>query len=531
MPVPLPDCVAVYAANAAHRWPAGSPMAWQDVSVALNPVGGNLTITLQGDKTPISFLSLRWNQKLPENARFLGDAWERSYGDLMWRPCQPSRLMPWYFAMATPEATTAWGVEVRPGTMAAWSADPEGVTLWLDARCGGKGVTLNGRALPAATVVTREYPGPGHFAAMRRFCRELCHAPLLPAAPVYGGNNWYYAYGDSDESRILADCDYVAGLAAGLENRPFMVIDDGWQVRHRAPGNSGPWDGGNARFPDMAGLPAKMRAKGVRPGIWFRPLWNLDPKIGEAMLLLAKDGAPERFLDPSVPETLEQVKSDVRRIVDWGFELIKHDFSTFDIFGRWGPAMNPWPAEGDWVFADRSRTAAEIVTGLYRAIREAAGDALIIGCNTIGHLGAGLMHLSRTGDDTSGVRWDRTRTMGVNTLAFRLCQHETFFAVDADCLGVAGPIPWELNREWAELLAKSGTPFFASIKPGILNPREWEETRRLFAIASRPQAAAEPLDWMDTAVPARWRFADGETRYAWFEKTGTVPDFTGREQF
>ena len=60
----------------------------------------------------------------------------------------------------------------------------------------------------------------------------------------------------------------------------------------------------------------------------------------------------------------------------------------------------------------------------------AAGDMLIIGCNTISHLSAGIVHIYRTGDDTSGKEWDRTRKMGVNTLAFRLAQNEAFYMCD-----------------------------------------------------------------------------------------------------
>ena len=62
-----------------------------------------------------------------------------------------------------------------------------------------------------------------------------------------------------------------------------------------------------------------------------------------------------------------------------------------------------------WHFADRTRTTAEIATALYRAIRAGAGDAIVIGCNTFGHLGAGCFDLQRTGDDTSGREWERTR--------------------------------------------------------------------------------------------------------------------------
>jgi hypothetical protein len=36
----------------------------------------------------------------------------------------------------------------------------------------------------------------------------------------------------------------------------------------------------------------------------------------------------------------------------------------------------------------------------------------------VGHLAAGLTHAQRTGDDTLGRAWDRTRRVGVNTLPF-----------------------------------------------------------------------------------------------------------------
>ena len=48
---------------------------------------------------------------------------------------------------------------------------------------------------------------------------------------------------------------------------------------------------------------------------------------------------------------------------------------------------------------------------------------------------------------TSGVEWERTRNMGVNTLAFRLPQHRAFFDMDADCVGITGKIDWNKNRQ------------------------------------------------------------------------------------
>ena len=58
------------------------------------------------------------------------------------------------------------------------------------------------------------------------FCKKMCTDPIFPEFPVYGSNNWYYAYGDSSEEEILSDTDYILKLTEGVKNPPFMVIDD-----------------------------------------------------------------------------------------------------------------------------------------------------------------------------------------------------------------------------------------------------------------------------------------------------------------
>ena len=63
---------------------------------------------------------------------------------------------------------------------------------------------------------------------------------------------------------------------------------------------------------------------------------------------------------------------------------------TYDITGKWGFQMTGSITESDWSFNDKSKTTAEIIKNLYNAIREAAGDMYLIGCNTISHLSAGV---------------------------------------------------------------------------------------------------------------------------------------------
>ena len=218
------------------------------------------------------------------------------------------------------------------------------------------------------------------------------------------------------------------------------------------------------------------------------------------------------------------IHQDVKRISDWGYTLIKHDFSTFDLFGKWGFEMNPLMTVDGWHFYDRSKTSAEIVVQLYEEIYKASrgNDAIIIGCNTIGHLGAGLMQVNRTGDDVSGFFWERTRKMGVNTLAFRLPQHGTFYHVDADCVGITGTIPWKLNRQWTDVIAQSGSPLFVSAKPGVLNEEEKEELHQIMLVASEQNNHKIPLDWEDTDCPEVWGEGDDIVTYDWYEEAGST---------
>src|SRR5205085_2478742 len=194
------------------------------------------------------------------------------------------------------------------------------------------------------------------------------------------------------------------------------------------------------------------------------------------------------FLDPSVPDVREKVAADITRLRQWGFELVKHDYTTFDIFGQWGYQMGAALTRDGWTFASGpGRTTAEVIDELYRTIRAAAGDSLVIGCNTVSHLSAGHFEICRVGDDTSGTDWARTRKMGVNTLAFRGAQHGAFYVADADCVGVTTAVPWSLNRRWLDLLARSGTMLFVSLAPDALSAEAKRDLRAALATAAKPQ--------------------------------------------
>lgn len=495
-----------------------------DINVKLNQDNEHLAIFLTAQTSKVKWIKLRWNNlSWDKNVRFLGDAWERGYGDMEWKGMNPNRFMPWYFCAKSEAKSVCYGVKVRPSAMCFWQVDSLGMTLFLDVRCGGSGVNLKGRVIKLADVIACEMRDCTSFEAMQEFCGQMCEDPILPKYPVYGSNNWYYAYGKSSENEILADCDYILNLTKDIENKPYMVIDDCWQEHHRLNEyNGGPWTKGNEKFPDMKALADKLVQKGVRPGIWVRLLLNEDENIKNEWRL-----SHNNCIDPTNPEALNYIKEDIKRICNWGYTLIKHDFSTFDLFGKWGFQMSPLVTDDGWHFYDDSLTSAEVVKLLYKAILDASveasnGEALILGCNTIGHLGAGYMHINRTGDDTSGVIWERTRFMGVNTLAFRLPQHGKFYEIDADCVGIDGGISWSMNKQWADVLAQSGTPLFISVRPNILDETEKQELHEILKVASKQEHHVIPVDWEETTCPEHWQDKDHDIdcKYQWFEETG-----------
>lgn len=495
-----------------------------DINVNLNQDNEHLAIFLTAQTSKVKWIKLRWNNlSWDKNIRFLGDAWERGYGDMEWKGMNPNRFMPWYFCAKSEAKSICYGVKVRPSAMCFWQVDSLGMTLFLDVRCGGSGVNLKGRVIKLADVIACEMRDCTSFEAMQEFCGQMCEDPILPKYPVYGSNNWYYAYGKSSESEILADCDYILNLTKDIENKPYMVIDDCWQEHHRLNEyNGGPWTKGNEKFPDMKALADKLVQKGVRPGIWVRLLLNEDENIKNEWRL-----SHNNCIDPTNPEALNYIKEDIKRICNWGYTLIKHDFSTFDLFGKWGFQMSPLVTDDGWHFYDDSLTSAEVVKLLYKAILDASveasnGETLILGCNTIGHLGAGYMHINRTGDDTSGVDWERTRFMGVNTLAFRLPQHGKFYEIDADCVGIDGGISWSMNKQWADVLAQSGTPLFISVRPNILDETEKQELHEILKVASKQEHHVIPVDWEETTCPEHWQDKDHDIdcKYQWFEETG-----------
>lgn len=498
---PLPDAVSV------DGQPAGARVeVLQDGRVLLK--GGEA-----------STVRLRWKHAFGPEARVFGDMWGHSRGNHHWaRLADPDSCksqcgaLAWFFLVTDGDRSDGYGVKVQPNAFACWQADPAGFSLTLDVRAGSSPVRLGSRTLEACTLVAiRGAAGETPFAVGRRFCRLMCPKSRAPSQPMYGFNDWYNTYGANTATNLLADAAFWFGAMdraaakAGktVTNRPYVVADDGWQVK-------GDWSATNARWGmGMDEFARRVKAMNAKPGLWYRPLYR-------------KGANP---MDPTGPDVEERIRRDIARFRAWGMDLVKIDFLLYDWNGTFGSELTDTPVRRDDLkWSRRDRTSAEVVLSLYRTMREAAGDGVaIIGCGALNHLVAGLFEANRTGDDTCGFYWPCVGSRGPNAVGMRAIQHGVFFAVDGDVVAwndcssvpIHRPIPWRLNRQWLDLLARSGTSTFLSWNRRDAKEGDVDFIADSLVRASEPQGECEPLDWTTQSSPRRWRFGDETAEYDW----------------
>ncbi len=500
----------------------GTLFTYKDIIVNLTADGDALAVHVQSPTVALSSVRLEWEYVVESTTKVLGDNWERTYGDAAWKAPDTGIKDPWYVLLYDGRDTACFGVKTGCSAICWWAVDKDGLRLTLDTHSGGSGVQLGARRLHAASIVTtKSAAGETPFLTARRFCKMMCEKPRLPKQPVYGINDWYFAYGNNSAKLIKETTALMAQLVTDSDNRPFSVIDAGWAVYSPSLQGDCCWADDfskpNDKFKDMHQMAQDIAGLGMRPGLWTRPLCA---RYNDSQTLLApkikgRDDPKNPILDPTIPENIERVKYNVSLYKQWGFDLVKHDFTTFDITGRWGFEMTDSITQAGWTFYDKSKTTAEIINHLYQSIREAAGDMYVIGCNTMSHLSAGVFELNRIGDDTSGKEWGRTRKMGVNTLGFRMMQHDTFYAADGDCVGLTTEVPWEKNKKWMQLLAESSAPLFISAQPDALGAEQKAFIKQCFAKAAKKQPIGEPLDWLTNPLPAKWRLDNREVTFDW----------------
>lgn len=484
---------------------------FKDLSLRLEKNKHGIDVFLKAETSLVSHVYLSYKIDVTDKDYIFGDAIERGYTDMGWKKRNTDRQMFWYAFIKNNETKNldCFGVNVQTNSIVSYFVDGDLLIVDINTQSGGSGVNLDGRELCLCTLNHKHYVYDNLTESIKDFLTVLMGdiKPVEAKTRIYGFNNWYYAYGESNYEQIIKDTKLLEEVTKDIDVIPYMVIDDGWSVNPCG----GPWVA-NDKFKDMAALAKEIKSHRAIPGIWFRPL-----KDGNGVRKGNAHPLNDYLFDPTTEETLNTIKEDVKRFVSWGYELIKLDFVTVDIYLNYGFQMDRNLCPQGWRYKDNHFTNAEIIKKLYWVIREAAPEAVLIGCNAIGHLAAGIMELNRTGDDTSGFEWERTRAYGVNSLAYRLYHNDVFYKIDGDCVGImVDKIPWKQNKLWLDLLAKSSSPLFVSCDPDAATDEIKEDLKVAFKLNAEKDRQCEAIDIDDNLLPSKW-LIDGEVvEYDWY---------------
>src|SRR5215469_13138682 len=89
----IPDSVVVTTETGTVTLAHGSGDSWASdpVCVTTTPRSTGLEIDLSAPGVAVKSIEIHWQAELPADGLYLGDAWERAYGDLEWKPLDAHR--------------------------------------------------------------------------------------------------------------------------------------------------------------------------------------------------------------------------------------------------------------------------------------------------------------------------------------------------------------------------------------------------------------------------------------------------------
>lgn len=299
----------------------------------------------------------------------------------------------------------------------------------------------------------------------------------LRAAPTVWCS-WYQYFAEVTESDIVEN---LAAIKAHGLPVDVAQIDDGWQEQ------IGDWLTLSTRFDSLADLVGRIRATGLRAGVWTAPFLVAESSR------LAKDH----------PEWLVGGAAAGR---NWGQDLFALDVTNPGAAAYLSDVFATLSGHGfdyfkiDFLYAgalDGNRYRNVPALKAYRQglqlIRDAIGDnAYLVGCGAPILPSVGLVDAMRVSADID-VRVEpdhgdlsrpSQRAAELSTIG-RAWQHGRFWVNDPDCI-IARPEA-QHRAEWAETVTRFGGLRASSDRISALDDWGLETTRRLLSTVPPPE--------------------------------------------
>ncbi|MDZ7316905.1 MAG: alpha-galactosidase [candidate division KSB1 bacterium] len=321
---------------------------------------------------------------------------------------------------------------------------------------------------------------------------------------VHGWCSWFYTFEQVSEEEVLRNAEFAARVLKpfGLE---YIQIDEGYQRWH------GEWEG-NERFPNgMKWTADRIRAFGLKPGLWIAPFVISEPtevfQKHPDWLLRHPDGRlkrvgpwpsedsdwarsenPRRYcLDITHPQAAEWLYDLFDTVANrWGYEMIKVDFVGWSLLSAeryYDPSISP---------AMAYRRAFEIM-------RKAAGPHCHLQDCGPGPVTVGLIDSMRIElDQNYGFRSNAWRqyvstTGSAAAVAKRWYFHKRTWINDADhlCLGL---LSYSQAQAVATIIALSGGNVISGDRLTDLDPTRLEILKKALPAYGETARAADLLD-------------------------------------
>jgi len=366
-----------------------------------------------------------------------------------------------------------------------------------------------GRTIRSGRFMLNLAPDP--YAALEAYAETMGRALNARVHSVVNGwCDWFTAFEHITEAEVLRNAEFAARKLKpfGLE---YIQVDEGFQRWH------GDWEG-NARFPHgMKWLANRIRALGLKPGIWLAPYVIAEPtevfQKHPDWLLRHPDGRlrrvgpwpsedtdwarnenPKRYgLDithPGAAAWLEKLFDTVAN--RWGYDMVKIDFVD-------------WSLLAAHRYHDPSVTRAEAYRKGFEIMRRALGpDRHLQDCGpgpvTVGVLDSMRIEL----DQNYGFRqqaWKQyflESTSSAPAAAKRYYFHKRTWINDADhaCLNL---LSLTQAQAAASLLALSGGNLLSGDRLPDLDSSRLEILQKVLPSYGE---AARPVDLFDTDRPS-----------------------------